>query len=349
MFRGGKDLQLIPTIVVASLCVLGLAIGGCGDDDDDGSAGGDTSTAGATQKPVRIAFLTPSTDTYSGGLKDGFDQTVEKLGAESETHVANFDPDKQLQQCQDVVTKGEVQAMMIYPVDNTAIVPCVRQALDAGIKVTSTDTVIGPEYGSLDIQVEGVSGQVVLAPHSDGAAAANLVRKACEGDDDCQVALFVGVPSLAYSAEHAKAVEDELADEPNIKIVGKVTAGFDDAEKGMRLAQDLLTAHPELDVISGDDDPTLQGANRYFQRENSRVKTIGDGGGKLGVDAIKNGIQFGTVAAMPRDQASLATEMAIKAVRGEKIDEPSVDYATLSPVGTLELTKENIDKFEPQW
>jgi ABC-type sugar transport system substrate-binding protein len=339
-----KRRTLKSTIAALGFVVLGSVVAACGSDD---SSSTDTSSSGGEQ--VSVAFLNPAPTTYGQAMDESFDETVKANGATGQRYQANFDPQKQLQQCQDLITKGDVQAIVIYPVDNTTMVPCATQAIDAGIKVTSTDTVIGPKYGETEIQVDGVSGQVVVAPSSDGEAAANLVRKACEGDDDCQVALFVGAPSLAYSAQHTAAVEDQLADDPNINIVGKVTAGLDDPDKGAQAAQDLLTANPDLDVISGDDDSTMQGANTYLQRQNSRVKTIGDGANKAGVAAIESGIQFGTVASMPRTQVKTATEMAIKAVRGEEIPEPSIDYATLSPVGTLELTKDNIADFDPQW
>jgi ribose transport system substrate-binding protein len=238
---------------------------------------------------------------------------------------------------------------VVYPVDNTTMVPCAKQAIAAGIKVTSTDTVIGPKYGSSEIQVKGVSGQVVLAPTSDGKAAANLVKKACQGDSKCNVALFVGVPQLAYSAQHLKAVKSQLQGESNITIVAQLTVGLDMPDKAAGATEDLLTAHPDLDVISADDDSSLQGALRVLQKRNSKVKAIGDGGSVAGVQAIKDGREFGTVVSLPRSDVKVATEMAIKAARGQNIANPSVDYATLSPIGTLELTKENASKFQAEW
>jgi ABC-type sugar transport system substrate-binding protein len=80
-----------------------------------------------------------------------------------------------------------------------------------------------------------------------------------------------------------------------------------------------------------------------------KIITVGAGGSKVGVDAIKAGKQFGDTVILPATEAKAATLMAIKAARKQDVGDTTIDVTKdLSPVGTI-VDASNVDKYQPEW
>ena len=88
-------------------------------------------------------------------------KVAEACGANLTLIDNGFDPAKQFANIQDAITTGNYDAFIIVTLDNAGIVPVVEDAIEAGIKVIATDTSIGPDLTTSDIQVEGVSGSIL--------------------------------------------------------------------------------------------------------------------------------------------------------------------------------------------
>ena len=262
---------------------------------------------------------------------------------------ADFDSQKQLRQCRDAITKG-YKVLLIYPVAGGSIAPCVRDAKDAGVVVGSLDSPLGPNYTSTAIQLPGVVTQVMAPIVDDGRAAAEMTVKACADKDPCNVVLSVGDPANSYSTEKLKAEKESLAQHPQIKILGSPVAGFADPAKGYAAGRDILTANPDVDVIVGDTDATVRGIERAVKEAGKlgKIQLIGDGASQYAADAIADGRWFGSVIYMPRTSAAKATDLLIRAARGEKV--PSVvTVEQLSPTKGMELTKAELSQFKPEY
>ena len=325
-----------------------LALLACGS-----AAGASTSTRAAShKKPVHIGVLLATEDGYEAAYLKGINKTIAKDGDTTITVLnSNFEANTQLQQCQDLITAGKVQELLIEPVDSSAIVPCVTAAKKAHIGAFSMDTPIGPNYASTKIQEPGITGQVIEPITLDAQAAVAMVVKACGNKNPCNVAAVVGEPAFVYSADKIKYEKQYLAKYPHIKLVATVVGGLSDPATGYSVAQNLITKDPNLNVILGDDDITLTGVARAVDGAGlkSKIALIGDAASTEGVQDIKDGVFFGSVIYVPETTAATATQMAIEAGRGEKIANNNVIVNTLVPLGTLELTKANVDKFTPQW
>jgi ABC-type sugar transport system substrate-binding protein len=80
-----------------------------------------------------------------------------------------------------------------------------------------------------------------------------------------------------------------------------------------------------------------------------KIITVGAGGSKVGVDAIKAGKQFGDTVILPATEARAAMLMAIKAARKQDVGDTTIDVTKdLSPVGTI-VDASNVDKYKPEW
>lgn len=328
-----------------AIAVIGIAasavLTACASSDEDAANGSKT----------KVAMIQIGNYEYAQTAFAGAEAAAEADGtAEVAFYDGGFDPQAQLQRCKDVVASGDVDAIVLMPVSATGILPCITQAAAQKIPVVGLSTPVGPDPDSTELQVAGVVSQVLVTPSDDAVATAEMVTQACEGKTTCGVVIGVGDPAVAYPAAKLQATKDSLAGNPDIEILGTPTIGYADAAKGYASGRDILTAYPEVDVIVADTDATMRGIERAVDEDGQigEIALIGDGGSQYAWDAIKAGRWFGSGYYTPRTEGEKATELAIAAARGEKV-EPYVPSASLNTLNTLLLTKATLDDLEPQY
>ena len=90
-------------------------------------------------KPLKIHFVE---SIIANEFAQAQIEEIKKLVAEHGDTVdisdANFDPQKQFSNCQDAVASGKYDGILIQSVDQVGIVPCVEDAIKAGILVAAT-------------------------------------------------------------------------------------------------------------------------------------------------------------------------------------------------------------------
>jgi ribose transport system substrate-binding protein len=338
-FKGGPK----AVAAISILLLAGIVISGCGSSSEESSA--------SSSGDVHIGAMVSALTGYEAALIKGTEAAVKKNGGTVEAFSANYEPNKQLQQCQDAIAAGKVEGMIFYPLSGSVLVPCVREAAEAGIAIASIDTPIGPSYTSTEIQVPGITDQVIQPITNDAGAAADMVVEACEGKDLCQVAALVGNPSFEYAAERIKHLREDLAKYPSIEIVAQETGGFSEPNVAHSATQDILQSHPDVNVIVGDDDPSLAGAQKAIEEAGlmGKVALIGGGASRNGWEEVKSGNWFGSVIYLPYTSAKIATELMIKSIHGEKLKNNDLLLSEISPYHTIKLTQANAAEFKPEW
>ena len=108
----------------------------------------------------------------------------------------------------------------------------------------------------------------------------------------------------------------------------------------------MLTAHPEIDVITGADQAitgALQATTDAGLKD--KIKLVGYGGGAIAFQGIKSGDRFGTVMQAPATEGGQGTADFIKAIR-TGTPQPGVDVLANLPDGGV-VTSDNVDTFLP--
>ena len=330
-------------LVACGLAASALALGACGGDDDGGGGGG--------QEQVGLAVLMASLgDGYTRNLDDSITQQAEAMGSEVQTFDATFDPQKQLQQCQDAIVTQRFQAFVIQPVAGPSMVPCATQAIDAGITVVAVSNPIGPEIDTTEPQVEGLTGTILESPGTMGRTLAELTVEACQGKDPCQVIYEFGPPDFSFAANTREVFNDEVAKEPTIEVVGEGSHLFQ-PDRARSLTRELLTANPDVDVITSDDDPSAAALLSVVKEMGleDQIEIIGGAGAREGAKLVASGEMFGSSVLVPRTAGTKAAQIAITAARGEDPGETEFNNAEdLSPIGP-KLTKQNVAEFNAEW
>ena len=329
-----------PKARASAVLAVTLLAAGCGSDSD--SSGGSGGSGGET---VNIAYVTYAYTDFVVAEEEGMKEVVEADGGSVRVFNANFDAQKLLKDCQDVVSSGRYNAIVLAPVDAATGQPCVAAAAAADIPVVTIENVVGEDPNDAQPQVDGVVGVVAITPETNADALLGLLEKACADLNPCKVIADVASTSDPISTLVVERAGEELE---NVEIVQTIATGYDPALIA-RSFPDALAANPDANVLLASADsqalavlPALETAGKVDQ-----IRLLGNGGSRLGKVAVQDGTFFGTVGSWPARMGRTAAEMATQAVKGEEIAEPGVDALTLGEPKIL--TQENIDQFEPEW
>ena len=115
-------------------------------------------------------------------------------------------------------------------------------------------------------------------------------------------------------------------------------------EGGLKAMEDILTAHPDVNVVLAENDSMALGARKALsdakKLQGVLVLAAADGQ-KEALELIKKGEYGATGLNDPALVARTAVDLGLKAVKGElPSDFPKLNYTTPAVI-----TKENVDKY----
>jgi ribose transport system substrate-binding protein len=279
------------------------------------------------------------------------EEVAEAEGAEITSFDTGFDPSKQFSQVQDAVTQGRFDAFIIIPLDAVALVPAVEEAIAADIAVVNTDLALGPEDDTSDPQLEGQAGTVINPPSERGERILEAVVAACDGLDPCNVGVMGGEPDFDFEREAKERLDTISEENPHISIVAYQYGHGYVAEPAIGLAQNMIQANPDLNVLMVTSDQASAGAEQALDDagKTGEIRLVSSGGSCPGIEAVREERWFATIIDLPETEGRLGMEIAIQAARGE-LDEPRGE----NPMDTLDrepfVSQENIqDEFTCEW
>ncbi|MDR0594266.1 MAG: sugar ABC transporter substrate-binding protein [Bifidobacteriaceae bacterium] len=310
--------HITAALAAATLLTLPL-LGACGTDEEPASPGGSgsSSPAGDTGdtggEAVAIAFFGfAKANSFANATFSGIEEYAAENNATVEFFDGAFDSAAQVQQIQDATTSGRFQVYIIQANDGAAVIPAVEAAIAAGITVVAEFTPIGTAYDTAEPQVEGVYS-IVDVPADNGRILADMGLGACEelGADPCKVAYLQGNASLPLDNTRTEAAVAAL-EAGGVTVVDNFQGGYTQDE-GRAAVQDLLQAHPDVNVIIGSSQ-AIAGAESLV--DTSKVKLIGNGGSRPAVEAVQSGRWYGTYYADEVRDGYEAAKIGVEAARG---------------------------------
>lgn len=238
------------------------------------------------------------------------------------------DIEGQIAQIESMVTQG-VQGIALTPVDPT-VAPALDRAIAAGVKVVLMDNNI-PDW----------NGRTALATTDNYAAGkiAGEYLKTVLKDGDT-LGILEGVPGVPALDDRVNGMLEGL-DGVKVNIVGRGATNCTE-ELGLNVAQDLLTANPELRAIYSACGPPAAGAAKAIENAgiaNDKIILVGFDFCCGEAEALTSGVEDASVAQFPTKMAELGVDALVKAIRGEKVE-------TLIDSGAALVTKDNMADFQ---
>ena len=237
------------------------------------------------------------------------------------------DIEGQIALIESMVTKG-VQGIAITPVDPT-VATTLDKAVAKGVKVVLMDN-----------RIPNWKGQTALATTNNLEAGkiAGAYLKSVLKDGDT-LGILEGVPGVPALDDRVNGMLDGLKG-VNVKIVGKGETDCQE-EKGINVAQDMLTANPHLVSIYSACGPPAAGAAQAIKNAklDHHVILVGFDFCCGEAEAMAAGVEDASVAQFPAKMAELGVDALVKAIKGEKVE-------SLIDLGAALVTKANMDKFK---
>ena len=300
----------------------------------------------APAKTLEIAYISFAVaNSYDAPMLAAAQSAAAAGNAKLTVFDGNLDPPTQTKQIQDATASGKFDAILVQPVFGAGLVTVVQDAIKAGIAVGNVDQILGPDNTTAKSQIDGLMSNVAFVPSTLGRKIGELVVKACEGKNPCNVGYIYSVKAAALDATLKKAFDEATASHPEIKIVAEGESFYMTA-LGLKASQDMLQRHPDMSVIVGADQ-AITGAVAAADAAGlaGKVALVGYGGGAIALQDISAGKRFGTVMQMPATEGRLGVEQLIQAIRsGTPL--PGVDPLETLPEGGV-VTKDNVATFLP--
>jgi rhamnose transport system substrate-binding protein len=251
--------------------VLALAVAACGstkestEKSDSGAASSSTkSTPKNASGKLTIAFLPKQINNpYFTVSDNGGKQAVEGLG----DTFKRVGPSEGTASSQvsyiNTLTTQKVSAIAISANDPNAVVPALKKAMNAGIKVVTYDSDTAPDGRNVFIN----------QANAEDIGRSQVQYLAKQLNNKGQIAILSATPNSPNQNTWIKFMKDELKKPAysNMKLV-KVAYGNDDDQKSFQETQGLLQAYPDLKGIISPTTVGIAAAARYLQSSKYKGK-----------------------------------------------------------------------------
>lgn len=243
-------------IGAAAVAVASLALAGCSS-TSPGESTAPTASAGGDDA-YDVAFIpmlvgAPYFETANGAMQ----AAAEEIGGINWIYQGpdTADAAKQAEIVQNMITR-DVDAIVISAVDGTSIVPVLQQAMDAGIHVYTWD---------VDTDAAGRENYIGIGSMEDFGQHMLDTMADLTGETG-QYAVITGSLSANLLNERIDAIEAYSADAyPDMELVSVEGADVD-PDKAYTIAQNLLTAYPDLKGFISNSSEAAVGAARAVQQ-----------------------------------------------------------------------------------
>lgn len=268
-------MKRIVVFLLAALMLVSLAA--CATQAPQATNDGNQTAAPAGDGAAALEFVYITQDManpYFVEVYNGFAKACEELGISVSVYDAKYDVATQVTYLEDCIENG-ADGIMITPLDENALAALVDQAKAQGIVVGAEAQVIS------NAQIDGSLDEYTYGLHI-GKSAADWIDEKLDGKGNV---LIVSQDDVEAVIARSDGIRDAITEQcPEAVIVARQNGS--NTELAMNVAENVLTAHPEVNVICTCDD--FGGIGAY-----QAVKSMGHSSDTFGIfaaDATEEGI-----------------------------------------------------------
>jgi ribose transport system substrate-binding protein len=292
----------VPAIIVAAA----MATVGCGS-DDNGSA-----SAGGGDKKLKIVYIPGLTgNPFYSTVACGAKSVAAKHNVDFSVQGSpEFDVAKQTAVVNAVVAK-KPDAIMISHTDPKAMIPPLKQAAEAGIKVMTIDG----DLADTSIAVSNVQSNNLEGGRLAGERMGELL-----GGKGSVIAID-NDPGFPISEQRVKGFKDAIAKFPGIKYLG-VKYSHNDVANAANIVSTTAGSNPDLAGVYTAETNNTEGAITGVReaKKEGKIHIVGYDTSDPIVQALKDGKLEGNIVQYPYGEGRQGIETLVKAVKGEEVE-----------------------------
>lgn len=266
---------------------------------------------------IKVGYCSPSLNaSFYVALSQAVKANVESYGMEFLSVDGQGDITKQITGIEDMVAKG-VKVLIINPIDAKALISTINAATKAGVAVFILDSYVDPSahYVSSVFADNTLNGELV------GEWLANKF-----GNQKVNAAIISGNQGNQAGKEKRLGFISGLAEgqlreqgKTNFTIISQGWGGWANNE-GLKAMEDILSAHPDINVLMGENDAMAIGALRALKElgKKTDITVVAFDGQKEALKLILQGKYGATALNSPDRLAKLVVQSAVRYLNGDK-------------------------------
>ncbi|WP_027092739.1 sugar ABC transporter substrate-binding protein [Cohnella thermotolerans] len=336
--------------LVFIVTLIAATMAGCGSDKKNASSNEPSDSAkssssasapadgktGGEKKKLKIGAAMPIfDDKWLSYLYDSMKKAASENDVDLVMVDAKNDNNTQLTQMETFVSE-KVDAILLVPVQTEAVDPMLEAAKAANIPVVVVNR--KPNESALKDIYAYVGSDSLVA----GTIQMEKVAELLGGKGN--IGIMNGQLGQEAVVNRTQGNKNVIAKYPDLKLIREATANWQRSE-GMTLMENWIQSGEKFDAIVANNDEMAIGAIMALEAAGKLDKTIvaGIDGTVDALDYVKSGKLKVTAFQDPMGQGKVGLETAIKAARGEKIDNKMID------VPFEVITPDNVDVYFKKW
>lgn len=288
-----------------------------------------------TSDRLQIAVIPKgTTNVFWKSIHAGAEKAASELGVDILWQGPQREDDRQMQiqVVQNFVSRG-VDAIVLAPLDQRALVPPIEAAVNRNIPVVIIDS---------GVETSSITSFVATNNREGGRMSAR--RLASLLNNEGKIIVLRCMEGGASTTNREEGFLEEIKKiAPNIEILVDNQYGGATVEKALQVSQNLLNRFSDVDGIFASNESTTQGMLRALETA-GRAKTttfVGFDSNDTLMEGMANGSIHGLTIQDPFDMGYRGVMTAVAKIRGESF-EPKVDTRIMM------VTPENIESAEAQ-
>lgn len=283
-------------------------------------AGGAT----AQEMPDKIGYIVNyATHEWYQNVIAGMEARAGDLGIEVEVIDANLDIAKQVAAAEDFMARGDIDVLVMTPVNEVGVVPIVRRARADGVNLVIEGN-----------PVTGMQTMVAICDYDTGYSAGVKAGEMLQGEGaDAPRVMNVGLPLLSATILRSNGFMDGLRTlYPDAELAHDLDGGGN-PDRAQEVSSAALAADSDIDVIYGINDSSALGGLQAWRAAGlpeDDLLVVGTGSEGLAfLNEMMAGGPYKIEAAMfPEKIGYSLTDTAVAMFQGEDLPEHVVSPTT---------------------
>lgn len=308
-----KVLGMVLAVIMGTVALAGCSGTSKAENSDSAQTKEDQKDAVAGDKTIAL-FMTHMSNEFTITLSSSVEEEVKARGYKYSVYDAGQDAATQADQIEQAVTLG-VAGIVIEPVSVDGIVPAVKSAKEAGVKVVIVNQRIS-DSDAADCYVG-----------ADAATTGEILMKQVMEDigGKGNIALLLGPMGSDGQVGRSEGFDRVLADYPDAQVVFQDTAEWQ-TEPALTITENWLNAGKDIVAVVSQNDGMAVGAAKAISdaQKNDSIKVYGIDATSEGLQAVLNGKLAATVSQGTEDQGKFSADACADLLEGKSVEAETI-------------------------